>query len=160
MIPSLGGDLPIDAILDRLDGILFTGSPSNVEPHLYAGQPSELGTHHDPKRDATTLPLIHAAIAAGVPVLGICRGFQEMNVAFGGSLHQKLHEVGGFIEHREDKTASLDVQYGASHSITVEPGGLFTRPGAVTLQRLTLYILKAWSVWVLGCGQKLMLQMG
>ncbi|MCU8020375.1 MULTISPECIES: gamma-glutamyl-gamma-aminobutyrate hydrolase family protein [unclassified Shewanella] len=124
VIPSLGGDLPIDAILDRLDGILFTGSPSNVEPHLYAGQPSELGTHHDPKRDATTLPLIHAAIAAGVPVLGICRGFQEMNVAFGGSLHQKLHEVGGFIEHREDKTASLDVQYGASHSITVEPGGL------------------------------------
>ncbi|MGI2141246.1 gamma-glutamyl-gamma-aminobutyrate hydrolase family protein [Shewanella baltica] len=124
VIPSLGGDLPIDAILERLDGILFTGSPSNVEPHLYAGQPSELGTHHDPKRDATTLPLIHAAIAAGVPVLGICRGFQEMNVAFGGSLHQKLYEVGGFIEHREDKTASLDVQYGASHSITVEPGGL------------------------------------
>ena len=124
VIPSLGGDLPISAILARLDGILFTGSPSNVEPHLYAGQPSELGTHHDLKRDATALPLIHAAIAAGVPVLGICRGFQEMNVAFGGSLHQKLYEVDGFIEHREDNTASLDVQYGVSHSITVEPGGV------------------------------------
>ena len=90
VIPSLGADQPIEAILARLDGILFTGSPSNVEPHLYAGVPSEAGTHHDPKRDATTLPLIRAAIAAGVPVLGICRGFQEMNVAFGGSLHQKL----------------------------------------------------------------------
>ncbi|UXK07662.1 gamma-glutamyl-gamma-aminobutyrate hydrolase family protein [Shewanella putrefaciens] len=124
VIPSLGHDSPIDSILARLDGILFTGSPSNVEPRHYAGQPSETGTHHDPKRDATTLPLIHAAIAAGVPVLGVCRGFQEMNVAFGGSLHQKLYEVAGLIEHRENENAALEVQYGPSHSITVEPGGV------------------------------------
>lgn len=124
VIPSLGAAQPIEAILARLDGILFTGSPSNVAPHLYAGAPSEAGTHHDTQRDATTLPLIRAAIAAGVPVLGICRGFQEMNVAFGGSLHQKLHEVGCFIEHREDEDASLEVQYGPSHSINVEPGGV------------------------------------
>ncbi|MGL4833554.1 MAG: gamma-glutamyl-gamma-aminobutyrate hydrolase family protein [Shewanella sp.] len=124
VIPSLGMNVPIELILARLDGILFTGSPSNVEPHLYAGQPSEPGTHHDPKRDATTLPLIKAAIAAGVPVLGICRGFQEMNVAFGGSLHQKIHLVGSYIEHREAKNAALAVQYGPAHSITVEPGGV------------------------------------
>ncbi len=124
ILPSLGADQPIAAILARLDGLVFTGSPSNVEPHHYAGAPSDEGTHHDPKRDATTLPLIHAAIEAGVPVLGICRGFQEMNVAFGGSLHQKLHEVGSFIEHREQEEAPLMAQYGPSHSITVEPGGV------------------------------------
>ena len=124
VIPSLGIDLPTQALLSRLDGILFTGSPSNVEPHHYQGPSSAAGTHHDPKRDATTLPLIQAAIDAGIPVLGICRGFQEMNVVFGGSLHQKLHEVGQYIEHREDKNAPLDVQYGLSHKIDIVPGGL------------------------------------
>ncbi|MGZ9899194.1 gamma-glutamyl-gamma-aminobutyrate hydrolase family protein [Shewanella gaetbuli] len=124
VIPSLGLDLPTAALFSRLDGILFTGSPSNVEPHHYQGQPSEEGTSHDPKRDATTLPLIKAAIEAGVPVLGICRGFQEMNVVFGGSLYQKLHEVGKYIEHREDKTAAVDVQYGLSHQVNITPNGL------------------------------------
>ena len=104
VIPSLGVDAPIDAILARLDGILFTGSPSNVEPHHYLGLPSDEGTHHDPKRDAITLPMIKAAIDAGIPVLGICRGFQEMNVVYGGSLHQKL--------------------YGISHQVNLVAGGL------------------------------------
>ncbi|AZQ11605.1 MULTISPECIES: gamma-glutamyl-gamma-aminobutyrate hydrolase family protein [Shewanella] len=124
IIPSVGEGIPMSVILERLDGILFTGSPSNVEPHHYAGTASEPGTHHDPRRDATTLPLIRAAIAAGVPVLGICRGFQEMNVAFGGSLYQKLHETGKYMEHREDKQAPLEVQYGLAHTVTLEPGGV------------------------------------
>lgn len=124
VIPSLDVELPTKDLLARLDGILFTGSPSNVEPHHYQGVPSEAGTHHDPKRDAMTLPLIKAAIEAGVPVLGICRGFQEMNVVYGGSLYQKLHEVGTFIEHREDKHAPVDVQYGLSHQVNLVAGGL------------------------------------
>lgn len=124
VIPSLGLTVPTPELLSRLDGILFTGSPSNIEPHHYQGPASEAGTHHDPKRDATTLPLLKAAIDAGIPVLGICRGFQEMNVVFGGSLHQKLHEVGQYIEHREDKNAPLDVQYGESHAIEITPNGL------------------------------------
>lgn len=124
VIPSLGAQQPIDSILSRLDGILFTGSPSNVEPHHYQGRASEEGTHHDPRRDATTLPLIRAAIEAGVPVLGICRGFQEMNVVYGGSLHQKLHEVGSFMEHREDRETAVEVQYGIAHTVNLEPGGL------------------------------------
>ncbi len=123
VIPSLG-ICPPAVILERLDGILFTGSPSNIEPHHYQGEPSDAGTHHDPNRDATTLPLLKTAVEMGIPVLAICRGFQEMNVVYGGSLHQKLHDVGRYIEHREDPTASLEVQYGLSHGLRIKADGL------------------------------------
>jgi putative glutamine amidotransferase len=112
VIPSLAEELQFEELIERLDGLLFTGSPSNVEPHHYQG------------RDATTLPLIRKAVAAGVPVFGICRGFQEMNVAFGGTLHQKLHEVPGNLDHRDDESLPLEVQYGPAHDVTLEPGGL------------------------------------
>src|ERR1700731_2583658 len=121
LIPSLADELGFDERLQRLDGLLFTGSPSNVEPHLYEGAPSAPGTLHDPARDATTLPLIRKAVASGIPVLGICRGFQEMNVAFGGTLHQKVHEVEGRLDHREDLQRELDVQYGPAHEVILEP---------------------------------------
>src|SRR5579875_305223 len=124
LIPSLGEALDPDAVLDRVDGILFTGSPSNVEPRHYGGPPSAPGTLHDPHRDATTLPLIPGAIAAGVPVLGICRGFQEMNVAFGGTLHQRVHEVPGLMDHRDDESQPLEAQFGSAHDVLLEPGGL------------------------------------
>lgn len=123
LIPSLAEELRLDELLERLDGVLFTGSPSNVEPHHYAGTPSAPGTLHDPARDATTLPLIRKAVQAGIPVLGICRGFQEMNVAFGGTLHQKVHEVEGFQDHRDDESQPLEVQYGPAHEVILEPGG-------------------------------------
>jgi putative glutamine amidotransferase len=124
LIPSLGDGLDLEPLLNRVDGILLTGSPSNVEPHRYAGPPSDPGTWHDPERDSTTLPMIPHAIEAGMPVFAICRGFQEMNVAFGGTLWQKVHEVEGRIDHREDKDATLEIQYGPAHSIALEPGGL------------------------------------
>ncbi|MBV9343370.1 MAG: gamma-glutamyl-gamma-aminobutyrate hydrolase family protein [Gammaproteobacteria bacterium] len=124
LIPALAEELGFDELVSRLDGLVFTGSPSNVEPHHYEGAPSDPGTLHDPARDATTLPLIRRAISAGVPVLGICRGFQEMNVAFGGTLHQKLHEVPGHLDHRDDVSQPLEVQYGPAHEVTLEPGGL------------------------------------
>jgi putative glutamine amidotransferase len=124
LIPALAGELGFDELLERLDGLLFTGSPSNVEPHHYAGPPSAPGTLHDPARDATTLPLIRRAVERGMPVFGICRGFQEMNVAFGGTLHQRLHEVPGHLDHRDDETQPLEVQYGPAHEVTLEPGGV------------------------------------
>ena len=123
LIPALAEELGLDELLVRLDGVMFTGSHSNVEPHHYSGPPSDPGTLHDPARDATTLPLIRKAVAAGVPVLGICRGFQEMNVAFGGTLHQKVHEIEGKHDHREDTTLELDVQYGPAHEVELAPGG-------------------------------------
>jgi putative glutamine amidotransferase len=123
LIPALAEELGMDELLERLDGVMLTGSHSNVEPRHYAGPASDPGTLHDPARDATTLPLIRKALASGVPVLGICRGFQEMNVAFGGTLHQKVHEVQGKQDHRENTQLELDVQYGPAHEVTLEPGG-------------------------------------
>lgn len=123
IIPSLAEELCLDDLLGRLDGLLFTGSPSNVDPYHYAGTPSSPGTLHDPERDATTLPLIPKAVQAGIPVLGICRGFQEMNVAFGGTLHQEVHEVAGYSDHRDDESQPLEVQYGPAHDVILELGG-------------------------------------
>jgi putative glutamine amidotransferase len=129
IIPSLGELIDQPTLLDNLDGLLFTGSPSNVEPHHYSGPASAPGTQHDPERDRTSLPLIKAAVAAGIPILGICRGFQEMNVAFGGSLHQKVHELDGFMDHREPENQPLEVQYAPSHPLQVQPGGVLAGIG-------------------------------
>ncbi|GGK03610.1 gamma-glutamyl-gamma-aminobutyrate hydrolase family protein [Pseudomonas matsuisoli] len=129
IIPALGELLDIPALLESLDGLLFTGSPSNVQPYLYQGPESAPGTLHDPQRDDTTLPLLQQAVAAGIPVLGVCRGFQEMNVAFGGSLYQKVHEVGCFMDHREPEDEPLAVQYAPRHALHVEPGGVFESLG-------------------------------
>jgi putative glutamine amidotransferase len=111
-------------ILARVDGLMFTGSPSNVEPHHYGGPASAADTLHDAQRDSFTLPLIRAAVAAGVPLLAICRGCQELNVALGGTLHQAVHEVPGRIDHREDKSQPRDAQYAAAHDIALQPGGM------------------------------------
>ena len=121
IIPSL--TLPGHDVLSQIDGLLVTGSYSNIEPWRY-GASSTGDDCHDAQRDETTLSLIPDAVAMGVPVLAICRGLQEMNVAYGGTLHQELHEVGSFMEHREDKIAPLDVQYGLAHAIAIEQGGI------------------------------------
>lgn len=116
----------IDALLSRLDGVLLTGSPSNVEPGRYDGTPSVDGTHHDPARDATTLPLIRRCIALGVPMLGICRGIQEMNVALGGTLHQRIFDMPDKIDHRmrRDDGAARWMAYRLAHTVETTDGGL------------------------------------
>ena len=86
--------------LDRLDGLLLSGSPSNVHPDLYGATESLTPDHHDEFRDRTTLPLAHEAIRRGMPLLAICRGIQELNVAMGGTLHQQVHMVEGRADHR------------------------------------------------------------
>jgi putative glutamine amidotransferase len=128
IIPALGELLDQPSLLNQVDGLLFTGSPSNVEPQHYQG-PSAPDSPRDPERDRTTLPLIRAALAAGIPLLGICRGFQEMNVAFGGSLHQKVHEVSGLQDHRESEADALEVQYGLSHPVSICAGGVLQSLG-------------------------------
>ena len=123
LIPALGARLDPDALLGRLDGILVTGSLSNVDPALYGGPPPREGNLADPDRDATTLPLIRSAIARGTPLLAICRGLQELNVALGGTLHQHVHELPGRRDHRSDKTKPRPERYGLAHPVDLTPGG-------------------------------------
>jgi putative glutamine amidotransferase len=127
LLPALGERQSTEDALATVDGLFFTGSYSNLEPHLYGGEPSAPGTLHDAARDATTLPLLRAAIAAGVPVLAVCRGLQEMNVVFGGTLHQRIHAIADFSDHRENKAESLDLQYAPSHTVSLTQGGLLQR---------------------------------
>ena len=124
LLPALGEAADIETLLDRLDGILLTGSRSNVNPAHYGGPPHEDGTPEDSARDATTLPLIRAAIARGTPVLAICRGLQELNVALGGTLHQRLNDLPGRLDHSAPETDNLALKFAKSHSVSLMAGGL------------------------------------
>jgi len=124
LVPVLDPAIPPQDLIDALDGFLFTGSVSNVAPRHYGGSAPRDGVVQDERRDDTALPLLKAAIERGKPVLCLCRGFQELNVAFGGTLHQHVHEIEGRSDHREDTGAPLEEQYGPVHSIKIEPGCL------------------------------------
>lgn len=123
LMPTTQPALPLTDLLDELDGVFLTGSPSNIEPSHYGDEPSWEGNPHDPGRDATTLSLVRLAIERQVPVLAVCRGLQEVNVALGGTLLQRVHEMPGFLDHREDLTQPLDTQYGPAHDVALTPGG-------------------------------------
>jgi putative glutamine amidotransferase len=123
LIPAIGSKVDICVLLDKLDGLLLTGSPSNVHPSQYGGEPSRPETLHDLERDATTLPLIREAVRSDLPVLAICRGIQELNVALGGTLHQRVHELPGRLNHRSRRD-SPDGPYGPAHSVRLTSGGL------------------------------------
>jgi putative glutamine amidotransferase len=124
LIPVLEDPIPAADLIATFDGFLFPGSPSNVSPGRYEGIPARDGVLLDENRDATSIPLLMAAIAAGIPVLCVCRGFQELNVALGGTLHQHVHEVPGRNDHREDREAPLEAQYGPAHEVEVAAGSL------------------------------------
>jgi putative glutamine amidotransferase len=127
LIPVLEDPVPPDDLLASFDGFLFPGSPSNVSPSRYEGAPPREGVLLDENRDATSLALLVAAIAAGTPVLCVCRGFQELNVALGGTLFQHVHEIPGRRDHREDKDAELETQYGPAHEVQLAEGGLLAQ---------------------------------
>ena len=113
--PAASGD--IGALLDAADAILLTGSPSNVAPEHYGEQvPVDAGAL-DHQRDNLTLPLVRAAVAAATPVFGICRGFQEINVALGGTLEQALHRRDQRIDHREPSELPLPQRYAPRHLV-------------------------------------------
>lgn len=114
-------------IIDGLDGLLFTGSASNIDPVHYGGPPSPPGAELDPARDHLALSLWRTAVEAGLPSLGICRGLQELNVAFGGTLLQQLD--GSQTEHQPARGESIEKQYARSHAITVHPGGVLSGLG-------------------------------
>lgn len=123
ILPALGGGTDIEGLLAVADGVMLTGSASNVHASLYGQELLDPELPLDPARDATTLPLIRAVLKRGIPLLAICRGFQEVNVALGGTLHQAVHDVPGMADHREDTALTLDEQYGPAHRVLLEPDG-------------------------------------
>jgi putative glutamine amidotransferase len=128
LVPAAGDRMAAETTVARLDGLLVPGSRSNVEPHHYDGPPSAPETVHDPARDGMSLPLLRAAVEADLPILAICRGIQELNVALGGSLHQRLHELPGRLDHRAKRGLPLDERYAYdTHPVTLADGGLFAR---------------------------------
>jgi putative glutamine amidotransferase len=127
IVPALGDATDIEALLEVADGVMLTGSPSNVHAGLYGEELLDPSLPLDAARDATTMPLLRAAIQRGIPLLAICRGFQEVNVALGGTLHQAVHLVAGMADHREQKAHRLEQQYAASHPVRLEAGGRMAR---------------------------------
>lgn len=130
ILPALGdmeadGSYAAAELVDRLDGIILTGGRSNIEPHHYDGEPFRPETYRDPVRDSMTLPLVRAAIDRGVPLFGICRGIQEINVALGGTLHAYLWEVEGKRDHRMPQTDVLEDRFAPRHAVHLTPGGYF-----------------------------------
>jgi putative glutamine amidotransferase len=138
----------IDALLALADGIFLTGSPSNVHPGRFGEAVHDPSLPLDVARDAWTLPLIPKALERGIPLLAICRGFQEMNVAFGGTLWQKLHEVEGLHDHREDVKAPLEEQYGPAHEVELTRGGVLQKLAGS--DRITVNSLHSQGVQTLG----------
>ena len=126
IVPSVAPP-DVDALLDVAHGLLLTGSPSNVHPQHYAETVLDESLPLDPARDAWILPIIPKVLARGMPLFAICRGFQEANVALGGTLHQAVHRVSGYADHRDRDDDPVEVQYAIAHDVFIEPGGVLAR---------------------------------
>ena len=114
----------LPALLDVIDGVLLTGSPSNVHPSHFDEEVLDESLPLDPVRDAWTLPLIRAALERGIPLLALCRGLQEVNVALGGSLHQAVQAQPGHMDHRGNDALPVEQEYGLAHPVSIQPGGV------------------------------------
>jgi putative glutamine amidotransferase len=123
----------VDDLLAAVDGVLLTGARANVHPTRFKLEPHPGHEPYDEERDALALPLVEACVARGVPLFGICRGFQEMNVAFGGSLHHEIRELPGRINHRMPRLDNGEIHpdhtvvFGDRHDVRLTPGGEFAR---------------------------------
>ena len=126
VIPSLKDETAIDAVLSVIDGLVLTGAIANVHPDLYGGADRPCPPY-DPRRDTTVFALIGRALARNLPVFGICRGIQELNVALGGSLHPRLHEIEGRLDHRSNYREPLAVQFAPAHPVRFRPDGWLGR---------------------------------
>ena len=123
MLPSLGDAGLIEATLDHLDGVVMTGATSNVHPPHYGSEPTADHEPYDHSRDAATLSLIPRVLARGMPLLCICRGYQELNVVLGGTLETEVQRLAGRLDHRAPQSDDLDIRYGPAHDIALTPGG-------------------------------------
>jgi len=123
----------VAALLDIVDGIVLTGARANVHPTRFGIDPHVAHEPYDECRDAVALSLAEACVARGIPLLGICRGLQEMNVAFGGSLHPEIRELPGRMNHRMPRLENGEIHpdpkvvFAERHDVTLKPGGVFAQ---------------------------------
>jgi len=117
----------LPSLVDMVDGVLLGGSATHVHPSLYGESEEAEVPCYDPDRDAVALPLVRLALQKRLPILGICRGAHDFNVALGGSLHQSLRRKGDGVTHWEGEDETLDEQYANRHSIAVVPGSELER---------------------------------
>ena len=131
LLPVFGNDMKTDTYIEKFDGVLFTGSVSNVHPKYYDEESYE-GNILDETRDITNFHLLSKLLQSNIPLLFICRGIQELNVHLGGSLHQKIWEVDGKSDHRRVTNIPYDISCHPSHDITIKDGGLFAKKCDIT----------------------------
>lgn len=122
IIPALESGNEVDAILDRVDGLLVSGSATNVHPSLYGQEAHDSDGPFDPARDATTLPMIRRALERGIPLLAICRGIQELNVALGGTLASEIQDQPGMWDHRKPAGVPREAMYAIRQSVHIKEG--------------------------------------
>lgn len=140
LIPSDPEYVSVSDLLNACDGFLLTGGRPNVHPEEYGEPATEAHGAFDRARDAIALPLVRACIERGQPLLGVCRGFQEVNVALGGTLHPEIRDLPGRDNHRMPPDGTLEEQFALRHPVTFSEGGVFHRlMGAQTVMTNTLH---------------------
>jgi putative glutamine amidotransferase len=122
IVPALSDGTDVDMVLDRVDGVLISGSRTNVHPSNYGEDETENHGPFDPARDLLSMALIRRSIERGIPLLAICRGIQELNVALGGSLATEIQDLPGRIDHRKPQTENWDEAFAIRHTIQVKEG--------------------------------------
>ena len=148
VIPTDPRYMSVEELIETFDGFVLTGARANVHPEEYGETATKAYGDFDRARDAIVLPLVRNCVELGLPFLGVCRGFQELNVAFGGTLHQRVHEIPGYLVHKENPDDPLDVQYGPSHKVDFTPGGLLA--DLTGLRRVTVNSLHSQAVNTVG----------
>lgn len=130
-LEALNSRFDIETLIQQFDGIFLPGSLANIDPTRYGQTQQTPDLPTDPQRDETTSQIIKLAVELGIPLLGVCRGFQEMNVVFGGTLHQQVHDIGEYLDHREDQTQPTEIQYQTVHDIHLNPKGILAKLAGV-----------------------------
>lgn len=140
LFPALSELTNINEICARFDGILLTGARPNIHPSEYGEEATDAHGAFDLERDAVALPLIRACVEKGVPILGICRGFQEFNVAFGGSLYPEIRDLPGRMNHRMPPEGTIEEKFAMRHDVKLTPDGHFAKIfGSETVETNSLH---------------------
>jgi putative glutamine amidotransferase len=127
VIPADAELVSVEELMSICDGFLLTGGRPNIHPAEYGEHPTAAHGSFDRSRDALVLPLVRACVARGQPFFGVCRGFQEVNVAMGGTLHAEIRDLPGRINHRMPPDGTLDEKYALRHKVTFSAGGVFSQ---------------------------------